>query len=367
MVADVTQVPDDPELLTLMLEDTRRASDIYKPTNYWAVYEKQFFPELQQQGLHNFRRRKFSILSRFGATDLAPVQFDFFKIRKLKKTSLPLSPLKCISFLNGLLNRMLHIKIPYSLKLKDLRRLAFQFVRLYGEKVGAKSINEFEASLAGNPEDIIEMGGKMYTMSMLYYYMRYVYCCKFINFDETKTWVELGSGSGKQVEVIKKLHPDLSFLVFDIPPQLYVCHQYLSTVFPDSVISYKETRDVNSISEPKKGKIFIFGNWKFPIIERLKTDLFWSAASFQEMEPDVAANYLKYVNNVANFVFLQQNMSGKRIAAKKWEPAVLKQTKLEDYKAALTNFKLIDLSPSLKPTGDTLSGYSDSFWKRKGT
>ena len=61
------QVLDDPLLLELMLEDTACGSELYKPTNYWEFYERQFLPELERLGLYNFRRRKNSTLSIFGA------------------------------------------------------------------------------------------------------------------------------------------------------------------------------------------------------------------------------------------------------------------------------------------------------------
>jgi len=360
------QVLDNPQLLKLMLEDTARAPDTYKATNYWAVYEKRFLPELQRLGLHDFRRRKNSILSSFGATDLPPTlcQIDLLNSRIFNNRITRKIPCwsRFLSFQNSLLNRILPISTSYSYE-TDLKQLAYDFVRMQGEKVGAKSIDEFEVSLVGNPEDIIIVGGKVYTMSILYYYQRYVYCCNYIDFDNIEILVELGSGAGKQIEVIKKLHPGICFLLFDIPPQLYVCEQYLSAVFPDSVVSYKDTRNMDSIPEIRKGKIFVFGNWKFPILEQVKIDLFWNAASFQEMEPEVVANYLNYINRQANAVFLQELMSGTDVARKKGNHGVLRQTKLEDYKSGLTNFQLVDISPCLRPIG-RLTGYSDSFWKR---
>jgi putative sugar O-methyltransferase len=363
------QVSDDPQLLKLMLEDTAHAPDIYKPTNYWAVFEKKFLPELQKLGLHDFRRRKNSVLSRFWAPDLSPSfsQIDLFKSRIFSNRITRRIPFwsRFLKFQMYLLNKILPISttLPYGLDIEDLKQLVYEFARMQGEKVGAKLIDEFEASLVGNPEDIIKIGEKVYTMYILDYYCRYVYCCNYIDFDDIQVMVELGSGSGKQIEVIKKLHPNICFLLFDIPPQLYVCEQYLSAVFPDSVVSYRDTKILDSIPEIRKGKIFIFGNWKFPILEKVKIDLFWNAKSFQEMELEVVANYLKYINKQANAVFLQEVMGGAKIANKKGDPGVLKQTKLEDYKNGLTNFQIIDMSPSMLPASK-LSRYSDSFWKR---
>jgi putative sugar O-methyltransferase len=237
------QVINDPELLKLMMEDAGNAPDLYKTTNYWAVYEKRFLPELQKLGLHDFRKRKNSVLSSFGATDLSHSlgYIDLFKSRMLYNhitVKIPLW-LRFLSLQNILLNKIFPISGTY--EIEEFEQLFYEFAHIYGEKVGAKSIDEFEASLVGNPEHILKIDKKVYTMSLLSFYLNYVYCCKYINFDDVKIIVELGSGSGKQIEVIKKLHPDICFLLFDIPPQLYVCEQYLSSVFPDDVVSYKDT------------------------------------------------------------------------------------------------------------------------------
>ena len=144
----------------------------------------------------------------------------------------------------------------------DLNFLCFQLAKFYGESCGAKSINDFDCSNVGNPENVFYVKGKMYTFWSLSFYVQYAYCCKYMNFNSIYTIMELGSGAGKQTEVLKKLYPNMTFYLFDIPPQLYVCEKYLSKVFPDDVITYEETRNLKKIPEDHKGKIFIFGSWK---------------------------------------------------------------------------------------------------------
>ena len=202
-------------------------------------------------------------------------------------------------------------------------------------------------------------------MLIISYYLHYVYCCNFLDFNSIGTIVELGGGAGKQVEVIKKLHPHIRFLLFDIVPPLYVAQRYLQTVFPDDVISYRETRKMTSIPEIGERKILIFGNWQFPLLENVKIDLFWNASSFQEMEPDIVGNYLHYVNSQADSVYLQELMGGSHVG-RPGKFGVLTPTTLKDYEKGLDNFRLLDLSPSRGPFGRALGGNedSDSFWLR---
>lgn len=333
------QVEDDPRLLELMLQDIRSAGPMYQPTNYWAVYEKTFLPELRRRGLRNFASRRGSILSSFGGTDCFQ-----------RKIPLP-------------------FKLPREKRLEEFKSGVFDEVAALGRKFGARPIEALEISSAGNPKDLIRKQGRAYPASSLRYYLEYAYCCQFIDFDKISVLVELGSGAGKQVEVIKKLHPQITFLLFDIPPQLYVAEQYLKAVFPSAVLSYRQTREMGSLSGlPKahQGKIGLFGNWKFPLLRELEFDLFWNAASFQEMEPDVVANYLSIADTQAKAVFLHQMMGGKEIAKKKGWHGVLRQTILEDYRKGLRSHALIDLSGGLLPFhGASGEAYQGSFWKRK--
>jgi len=146
----------------------------------------------------------------------------------------------------------------------------------------------------------------------------------------------------------------------------YVCEQYLSAIFPDSVISYRETKDMNQIPKTS-GKIFIFGNWKINEIENLNYDIFWNSASFQEMEPNVVSNYLNFVNKqTEKFAFLMERMIGKEVTNSKGGGGVLKQTTLEHYKKGLRDFSLKDMSDAMMiPNLSSKYGYKFSFWEKK--
>ena len=377
MVEDnpIQQVKDDPELLELMMQDYLSVSNLFKPTNYWSYYEKAILSELRELGLHDFRGRNNSSFSSFGATDL----FPFSALLNLG-TRLNLSPYNPrLMIMRFFVKTYLKImKLQTQLTRNSIKRPSdeyrginlscYKFAKSYGEENGAKPIDEFEDSLVGNPENVFYVNDKLYTDSLLSHYIHYAYCCKHMNFDSIDTIMEIGSGSGKQIEVIKKLHKHLCFYVFDISPQLYVCEQYLSTLFPDSVVSYRQTRTMKSIPEQRKGKIFIFGNWKIPELTNLNPDLFWNSASFQEMEPAVVLNYLKYVNQLTTkYVFLNEKMKGKEVAKTKGKFGVLEQTKLEHYKRGLKDFQLEDLSRTifLPRISSLFSSFKYSFWKRK--
>ena len=351
----------------MMMTDLKTAPALYKPGNYWSVYEKLFVPELKKEGLKNFRRRRYSVLSSFGAVDVLPLKLDLFKFQFLHNhyTRKMSFYTKFLNFINYKINNLLGPISLYGATLDEIRFYLFKKCKSIGESVNAKSIQEISMSSHGNPEDLFTVGKSLYTPDSLNYYLRYVYCSQHINFESIQTIIELGSGSGKQIEILKKLYPNICFYLFDIPPQLYVCEQYLKSVFPNDVVSYGDLRNEKQLPSPIKGKIFILGTKQFPLIEGLnKVDLFWNAASFQEMEPHLVKNYLSYVKEKASNIYLNERMMGKGTAKRKGLPGVLHKTTINHYKEYLDNYKLVDLVPAINIFEKNLT-YSDSFWKKQ--
>lgn len=321
-----TQVQDDPAVLDLMLEDFRQCDPLYRWTNYWDRKSRLLVGYLKTTGLVDFRRNRApkrtpgAILRAFGAVDLMPPQPS-----------------------------------PEAL---------FARAAKLGTASGAVPLQSLEASEAGNPEGFA-IDGRFYTLSWINYYIRYAYTCQFFKYDRSLI-VELGSGAGKQAEVLLRAHPQSTILIFDIPPQLYVANQYLKAVFGDRVVDYTCTRAVNSAAEIEPGKIHVFANWRFPLVRELACDLFWNAASFQEMEPGVVRNYLDLVAPRSRNLYLMQLMYGQSQAEAVGRGGVMERTTLAHYFDALPQHEIIDLRRAAlaNPVDPAVWRYSDTFWRR---
>ena len=187
------QVRDDHDLLNLMLEDSRAASEIYKPTNFWAVYEEKNVRELLTLGLHDFKRRKNTGLLSFSAPDISSSyrHINLFAGRILYNRFTLKLPFwfKFLQWQNSLLNTIL----PPNTTHEQFRELYYPYAYTEGIKAGARPMTEFGESLCGNPEDVFEIGDRVYTLSTLRYYLRYAYCASQMDFDSIKLLVELGS------------------------------------------------------------------------------------------------------------------------------------------------------------------------------
>lgn len=348
------QVQDDPELLDLIMADEASAPEVFRPTNYWrAPNEDRLLPELRTLGLKDFRRRRNSVLSSFGATDLWPLpNVSAWPLMRRLPGAIKKSVASAVFNTSCFKKRKETILASY-----------VETARGYGEPKGARPLNQFSASLAGNPEELCRVGDNCYATNYLNRYMQYAYCCQFIDFEQVTTVIELGPGSGKQVEVIKKLHPHIRFLLFDLGPQLYICEQYLKSVFPNDVVSYRDTRELGSMPANMSGKIYMFGAHKFPLLRNVKADLFWNSASLQEMEPSVVANYLRYVGKGTQNVYLRELLTG-HISGKR---SVLEPVTFVQYINALREYEMCDLSrfENVGRTDWVYENYYDGFWRRR--
>ena len=348
---------DDPDLLEAMLEDMRRAHPLYQPTQYWQYYFDPTVAYLKKHGLNKFRSESGGILSTFGATDLHPLRTCANAYAHLEEDKLRLH-----QFLDVLEVAAqfpdLNI-LPFDLSLNDLDMTAYRISALQGKACGAQPLEMAEASLVGDPEYYFTVEGRTYTHSFLFYYWRYCYCCLFCDFNKIDTIVELGPGAGKQVEVIKKLHPHLTFYLLDLAPQLYVCSQYLRALFPDCTLPY-------STLDGPKGAIHILGSWEIEQLSLTGKTLFWSAASFGEMEPSVVENYLRCAKPWAQCIYLNQCMSGKEQASA-GRRGVISPTRFEHYAAFLQDtYSLVDRSIAFGPLKQMKhsGGYEDAFWMK---
>lgn len=322
---EIRQVPDDVALLDLMLNDQQTKPRIYGTTNYYKAYDRESIPYLRTVGLKDYRSKAPNTISSFGAVD-SKVQPDEL----------------CI------------------------RRLMYSYAERYGHGSSARPLSELEISRCGNPEDYFRISGRGLTPRGLIYYMRYGYVGRHLDWNAVEAVAELGPGAGTQTEVIGHLHPNVSFLLFDVPPQLYVCEAYLRAVFGDRVVSYRQNRDVKAGFRPQPGKIYIFGNWQMEILRKTDYDLFWSAACLCATEPDVAENYLRIVNeSPASMAYLMENFDGLFNAPSPGQYGVIRKTTMENYLKGFPQFELVEQSPHHFEDSSTRGDYSNSFWRRK--
>lgn len=293
------QVPDDPALLSRMMEDMKNADQLYGPTCYWSRYEKFFLPQLKKRGLKDFRSRveTHNILASLGGHDNL-IQILFYCT--LRFSSHRLNRLTQLIF--RAFRKAAHIDAQINPPESEMALYFFEHV--------LRKFNDIEEDLFkcpadryGNPDNVVTVNGTLWTLQHLQYCSLYADFAKYIPRTPDMVMCELGTGMGRHIEIMARLYERATFLMFDIPPQLYVANQYLMTVLGDRVVPYEKAVRIEpgigtDLPEEVKGKIVVLPSWKMPEWSGCRTDIFCNISSFPEMEPDVVANYLELVKRM---------------------------------------------------------------------
>jgi len=339
--------------LERLLQKYRTAPPQYQATSYWGAYEKRIVDAIRSLDVSQLRSGKYPILATFGIGDA--VYMYHANMRFLKKLILKLIH-------RYIINR--RAILPYGLSMSNIQEIAYHHCKLMGDCTGSRPINSIEVSKFGNPRGVFKQDNHEYTVQFLAYYIRYCFSNRHVKYRGDEIVVELGSGSGYQTEVLKKLYPNMTFLCFDLPAQICLCEEYLAHALgEDSIVGTDVTLEWNDLSGIKKGGVHFFGNWQFPLLRGIEFDVFWNAASFGEMEPDVVANYIDIIRGNAKWIYLLQARHGKETRGK---AHVNRPVTLENYKKLLSGYVLQeehDAWQAHRRLGES-GGYFEGIWKR---
>jgi putative sugar O-methyltransferase len=345
--------PAIPRELSALVSAYESAPQEFHATAYWEAYSKEILDTIANMDIREIHSGKYPILATMSFGDVAYYYHPHLAWWKN-------AVLKAIQGYLVKNRRML----PYDLRLSDIGEMAYRHCELLGQLTGAKPIKSIEMSTFGNPADRVVIEGRTYSINFLTYYIRYCFAHQYIRFTGDEVFVELGSGSGRQIELLKKLYPNMTVLCFDLPAQLYLCQRYLTEALGrDAVVGTEVTLPWSDLRMLQKGKVHCFGNWQMPILNALDFDVFWNAASFGEMEPGVVERYLSYVRGRARWVYLMQARHGKETDSK---IHVEKQTTFDDYSRFLSGYEVAgeqtayDAHRRVSHTG----GYFEAVWQR---
>lgn len=295
----------------------------FRPTGGYIKLQSEIPKYLKKYGLKNIRNTSKSALRGYGIQDVDPIdRLDEQKSLRLLDNLIRIC--KNNSLLKKLFQRIafLYTRMPLEKKLSNM----YLFSKYFGMAYNAKPIEQLSDFLIGNPKNVYKVGNKNYTFSLLRYYNLYAETCKIIDYSKISTILEIGSGFGMQAEIFKELYPNITIFLVDLPAQLLLQKQYLSTIFTNKVEWFDNTNDLS-------GKIVLL---KPENIVNVEFDLLWNSMSFQIMDINVVQKYLKIINKqTKKFICLHNQM----------EYTKNKTTK-KDYLKLLSNFDLINYNIS---------------------
>lgn len=315
-----------------MMELLALQSQLYQPGVFWQEASKEMLADLAQDGVHNFRRLKSSLMffvPTYGFPGNALSQDTMKSLQDwLNNQSLGSKQIGYIEqFSNG-----------YSAALADYRTLA---ASEYGSNT-SPNLMYFSESQFGEPIEQFEIEGNRYSRSALNYLLGLAFLKKHINLTTCKTVMEIGGGFGTLGEVLHQTMPQAQYIDIDIPPTLCCSTYYLQQVVgQDNLSTYQSVYSKAEIQINQLNKVSVLPSW---VIEKLqgKIDLFVNFISFQEMEPDILQNYLNHVKRLgADWVLLRNMREGKQLRSQH-RVGVDKPIFFEDYIAMLEGYELVD-------------------------
>ncbi len=356
------QIDDDISLLDLMIADMEASSALYQPTRYWKGYTSEVIELIRKGGLHDFRRSKERVLASFGCVDIAP-KFQFEDIPDYisddeKNTRRVLS--SALQVANDFWERGINVG-PGGLTLPDYFLMCERLADVKAGAVGLRPMSELSISRFGNPFGY-NKDGLFRTFRSIYYFNFVCFVAQFADLSKYNAVVEIGSGSGAQAEILKKIFPQLTIVLLDLAPQLYVAERYLSKIFPDEVVPYRECHSKDWDGSILPGKIYCLPLRAIEVLAPKGKVMFWNAASFGEMEPLIVRNYAKYISSFSSHLFLMQYFSGK--------PGSISPVNMPIYESAFPSYELLGMALStlantITPILEDDGFYHNTLWGRK--
>jgi len=298
------------QVLDQMVHDMTIAPAIYQPTGPTAKIVENMVKELRAQPLHIALDEGSRVLNTIGAVDYPPIQqIEYTIVRQRDHGVISKDEYEILHSAAQVLRRKSTAPLlPYELSLEELNEAAFRSAELYGESVGAKPLSAISAIGFANRGYTFTIDGRRYSYIFLYYYLRYAYCCRFVDFDTIDAIVEVGCGSGRATEILGQLHPHLRFYLLDLPPQLYVTRQRLNEAFPGALLPYSKTRESSFHATDAEGTIATLLPHAIDRIAPSGNVLSWNQMVYCIMPPNTVAHYLRLLARIAQTIYIVEPM-----------------------------------------------------------
>jgi putative sugar O-methyltransferase len=272
----IPAIDDDDALLEFMMEHQHAAG--YVPSSHWLPYETTTLATIQKVGLSKF----LSIPNSFGNSTTHFIDRS--------------SILKRIFYR---LFRAATGKKVYALGALVEKPTAEQIAALSAEFAEALYIAEGGSNLLNITDSLA--GGLCATVSgcstpFLRYFSRAQWLLRNLSLPTRACVAEIGAGYGGFFEVLRKLRPDLRFVLTDIAPQLYIIEQRARAIFGTGcIVGFRSTLDMPSIDidllEP--GQAAIVSPWHFDRLRNVWLGI--NHSSMQEMDRNQASNYIDWL------------------------------------------------------------------------
>jgi putative sugar O-methyltransferase len=161
--------------------------------------------------------------------------------------------------------------------------------------------------------------------------------------------VELGAGYGRLAYVCRKMFPDSSYVILDLPEALICSQSWLSRVLGPETVDYHRTKDVKQLDRGslEEGKVFFLLPHKIETIVADAVDAFVNIYSFAEMPPPSIANYFRHLDRITNGILYTKQ----------------RQLELNEYDDVKVTEESYPVMPHWRPLFRSVSTLYDTFFE----
>ncbi len=282
------------ELLNILLKDSKKVSEIYKPSKYWKKKNNQARKEIKKKGIQNFRgvdnnigesftdNQNINILNNYYGGFRGLFKFIFEKVYPFK--NIFIRQIKLTSTFKTDLNLF---KSNYYENNEHALELSKKFSLENTTNFGCEDFSIFN----GNKISNYYLG-----IADTHFQIR-----NEVDFDSVKTFFEIGGGFGANVHFLLENYKNIKKIIYlDLPVNLYIGTEYLRYFYGKSVKDYLFTKEKKIFfSQNDELEIFCIPPWKIKDLE-IKFDFFQNSNSFVEMSPDIIRNYVLHIKKLMN-------------------------------------------------------------------
>ena len=289
---------NDIALLDMMKKDQDNQQGLYHPGPYWKGYSSRTAKAIHFEGLKSFRSNP-RIAKGYGDQVLIH-PFDLSSLdswkEKLYKKIIEIPVFKKYFIEPYIKHNLRHFQETQKYKNLYFTNILGEWFSQFSEKYNLPD------TLIANPSNTVTIRDCKIGRCYLDAFLRLHNYSSQVDFSSVESVFEIGGGFGAWAHTLLHCFPNIKkYLYLDIPPILYVGTQYLKNFYKEELISYRETRNMDSIRFTSGGKreIIAVCPWQ---IERISAniDVFYNSASFQEMDEDMVINYSKHIKRMIN-------------------------------------------------------------------
>ncbi len=335
-----------------MEKSIANADDIYKPSLFWQAINRKHIEQLEIQGFDNFKRTLNQQYFNFFITSHKSGFFKNVFLRWLKRPKLSVffSRWEGDSWTEA-----------EEGKLKPSKRQAFfykTFVTMLYEYVKSIDVDNitdfFEEPGIGNSLKI-RYQGKLISQDQCNSILEYYSITKYFRpAPEIKINIaELGGGYGRTAHLLLSKF-NCRYVLFDIPPALYVAEEYLTRLFPNKkIFKFRNFKNFQEIKkEFESADIAFFTPNQIELLPKPQFDLFINISSLQEMKKTQIRHYFNLIDEYCRGYFYSKQWL---INHNKDDNEIITH---KDY-PNLNNFKLIEFK-----TNEIYTDFFEAIYKK---